>query len=358
MADPLHAFDFLQQPAIEPEPPVIALVGGERFLKRQVMHHLFPQQSDDADCTSVSGATSDWRTCSDCLSTGSLFSTGTRRVLLTDADDFVTRNRDRLEQYVGAPFSTSVLLLDLASLPSNTKLYKAILKSGCIIMCRLPEIQRGRRKDVDTGRLTKWLESWAKSHHKIKLTREAARQLTDILGWELGLLDQELAKLALFVEVNGRIDVELVDRVVGGWRTQTTWQMLDAAAAGDAASAIEQLDHLLQAGEAPQALFGAVAWSFRRFAAATRIYEQMERSAGRASLSAALEQAGFRKWSGELQKAEQQLKQISRPRASQLYQWLLETDLSLKGSHSAPSRARLALEKLIFRLAKQARPAV
>ena len=206
-------------------------------------------------------------------------------------------------------------------------------------------------------RWIKWLESWARSHHKIKLTREAGPQLTDILGWELGLLDQELAKLALFVEVNGRVDVELVDRVVGGWRTQTTWQMLDAAAAGDAAAAVEQLDHLLQSGEAPQALFGAVAWSFRRFASATRIYEQMERTAGRASLPVALEQAGFRKWSGESQKAEQQLKQISRPRASQLYQWLLETDLALKGSHSAPNRARLALEKLIFRLARQARPA-
>ena len=56
-----------------------------------------------------------------------------------------------------------------------------------------------------------------------------------------------------------------------------------------------------------------------------------------------------------LKKAEAQLIQISRPRATQLYRWLLETDLALKGSHSRPERARLALETLIFRLSRQAR---
>ncbi len=111
----------------------------------------------------------------------------------------------------------------------------------------------------------------------IRLSREAVEQLVDLIGWEFGLLDQELAKLALFVEPKGEVQVDLVNHVVGGWRTQTTWDMLDAAADGDAVTALGQLDKLLQAGEAPQALFGSIAWSLRRFAAATRIVEQQER---------------------------------------------------------------------------------
>ena len=37
----------------------------------------------------------------------------------------------------------------------------------------------------------------------------------------------------------------------------------------------------------------------------------------------------------------------------QLYRWLLELDLSLKGTHSHERRARWAVERLFLRLAKQ-----
>lgn len=352
MSEAVHALDYLQQPLAEPLPGVIAVAGDDRFLKRRVLEVLFPRESE-IDCLDFAGDTSEWRDLRDDLCTGSLFGSGVRRVLVSDADGFVSKHRDEIEGYVTSPSRFAVLILDLASLPSNTRLYKALVKQGGVINCRLPEIKRGRTKSVDTARLQEWASRWASSQHHIKLTPEAADQLIDLVGWELGLLDQEMAKLALFVEPNGKVDVALVDQVVGGWRTQTTWDMLDAAASGDAADAMLQLDHLLKSGDAPQALFGSVAWSLRRFAAATRIYQQMERRSGRASLPLALEQAGFRKWPRDaLQKAEKQLKQISRPRATQLYRWLLETDLSLKGSHSSPQRARFALETLILRLAR------
>ena len=134
--------------------------------------------------------------------------------------------------------------------------------------------------------------------------------------------------------------------------------MLDAAAAGHADRALQMLDQLLQAGETPQALFGSMAWSLRRFAAATRIYQRLERLSGRtASLRVALQQAGFRdKPPAALQQAEEQLRQLTRQRAGQLFGWLLETDLALKGTHSAPHRGRFALERLILRLARQVRP--
>ena len=71
-------------------------------------------------------------------------------------------------------------------------------------------------------------------------------------------------------------------------------------------------------------------------------------------LREALSQAGVRDWPlGAMKKAEDRLKQIGRARAGKLYEWLLETDLSLKGSHSHESRGRLALEMLFLRLARQ-----
>jgi DNA polymerase-3 subunit delta len=121
-----------------------------------------------------------------------------------------------------------------------------------------------------------------------------------------------------------------------------------------------QLDRLLQSGEHPLALVGSIAWSLRRYAAATRIFQQAERRGEKMPLREALTQAGVRDWPfGAVAKAEERLKQLGRHRAGRMYRWLLELDLSLKGSHSPDTRARWALEQLILRMAKpQPRPVV
>jgi DNA polymerase-3 subunit delta len=189
--------------------------------------------------------------------------------------------------------------------------------------------------------------------HGLVLGRDATDRLVDLVGWEIGILDQELAKLVLFAEPDQPVSEELVQRVVGGWRTRTIWEMIDAAADGDAATAMSQLDQLLQAGETSQGLFGLISWSLRRFAAAVRIAESGEASGS--SAERVLTEAGFRNWPrpGTLARAERQWRQIGKKRAGMLYRWLLETDLALKGSHG--SRARWALELLILRLAEQQR---
>jgi len=168
-----------------------------------------------------------------------------------------------------------------------------------------------------------------------------------------GLLDQNLAKLALLVPAGAKVTANQVQEIVGGWRSKTTWDLVDAAAGGETADALAQLDRLLHAGEHPLALVGSLSWSLRRYAAATRIFEQAERVGRKIGLREALSQAGFRDWPiGNLAAAEKRLMQLGRKRAGQLYRWLLELDLSLKGTHSPDDRARWALEQLVLRMAK------
>ncbi|MCH7728328.1 MAG: hypothetical protein IH991_17900 [Planctomycetes bacterium] len=70
-------------------------------------------------------------------------------------------------------------------------------------------------------------------------------------------------------------------------------------------------------------------------------------------MAEALENGGFNRYRrDEFAKAEKQLKQLGRERAGKLYGWLLEADLAMKGSHSAPHRARFVLERLILRMSK------
>ena len=101
-----------------------------------------------------------------------------------------------------------------------------------------------------------------------------------MIGPELGLLDQELAKLALSAAGDKKITSEMVQKLVGGWRAKTTWDMLDLALEGKAAEALRQIDRLLAGGEAPVGLLAQISASLRRLATATRLILQAE-AAGR-----------------------------------------------------------------------------
>jgi DNA polymerase-3 subunit delta len=288
--------------------------------------------------TRFEGPTAELRAVMDELSTVALFGGGGRRlVVVDDADDFVTAHRESLEDYVARPKTSGVLVLDVRTWPKTTRLYKAIDAAGLQIDSKTPD---GRT-------LLKWLGSWAKSRHQVKLDSAAAETLLDIVGPELGLLDQELAKLAVSTDPGGVIGVQLVQDLVGGWRAQTAWNMIDAALEGNGREAMSQLDRLLLAGENAIAILAQISSTLRRFAAAVRLIEQAEGAKRRITLRQALETAGVKPF--VLGKAETQLKQLGRQRAGRLYRWLLEADLDLKGQSNLPPR--IVLERLIVRLA-------
>jgi len=358
MAATVHAFDFLDKPP--PMEAIQVLFGDEPFLKRLILEKLrhLVGAGEDAPPAVFDGTAAQWRDVHDELRTVSLFNPAGRRVVIVeDADAFVSANRARLEDYVERPGQRGTLIVEVTKWTSNMKLYKLVDQHGLQIECRLPHSSRGKQKVVDEQAVIKWLIQWARHRHDARMDQHAAALMLDLIGPELGLLDQELARLALYAGTSNKITVELVQEMGGGWRAKTAWELIDAALFGDAPEAIAQLDRLLQSGEHPNALFGPMSWSLRRFAAATRIYQQSLRQGRRMRLPDALEQAGFFKWQqNAMRKAEQQLKQLGQERAGQLYQWLLETDLALKGSHSSPVMARLALEKLIVRMDKHLAP--
>ncbi len=361
-----HAFDFLAQ---TPEdlakagvPAVCVLAGDDSFLRKKVTEHLNKAIQGDASeemlMTRIPAKTAQWRDVRDELSTASLFGPSVRVVLIDDADEFVSEYRSRLEDHVASPSATSVLILAVKTWLGNTRLAKSVAKTGWTIACKMPEKPRSRSRAIDVPRLIQWLVQWAADEHAIKLGKPAAQQLVDLSDASLGVMDQSLAKLAVSVEDPRKtISPEAVVAIVGGWRTRTTWELIDAACEGNAADALVQLDHLLSSGEQPIALFGAISWSLRRFAVATRNVQAQERDGASVRIGDALTDAGFRRFPhGAIEQAQKQLLQMGRLRAGRLQQWLLEMDLQLKGSHSAPDRARFALERLILRLAKETDP--
>lgn len=355
----IHAFDYLEAPQKHTPAAVNVLFGDDAFLRGLVIKQLRTQLIGDREDVQIStyGPDAAWRDVADELSTSSLFGGGGKRlVMLEDADDFVSAQRERLEDYFAKPRSTGVLILCVDSWAANTRLYKAGDATGLQINCNAPMRQVGKNKEADVPRIAKWLIAWAKSQHHVVLENAAADELVQIVGSHLGVLDQDLAKLALYVPAGGKVTSAMVKEIVGGWRMRTAWQMLDDVADGKAAASLAELDHLLRSGSEPQAIFGQISWALRRYATATRIVQQAQRNKQRVDLQAAAKEAGFRPFADELKKAERHLRQMGSARAGKLHEWLLETDLALKGSHSHKDRARLAIEKLFLRLAEQTAP--
>ncbi len=325
----MHAIDFLknESPAI---PAVVVLAGQQAHFQHAVLVRLRETviADDDAGLTRFAGKDTEFKTVIDELRTVSMW--GDRRlVMVDDADDFVSDHRAALEKYVEAPAKKSVLVLQVKSWPKTTRLAKQLAQSGLDIEC----------SELKGAALSKWLIETARETHHVTLQRDAAGLLIELIGEELGMLAQELDKLATFVGPKQSITAEAVRGLVGGWRTETTWAMTDGVRDGHLAEALHALDQLLDAGEAPLKLLGGIGFVFRKLAYATELSRSQP-------LPQALKEAGV--FPRDVTAAEQYLRRMGRVKAERLLHMLVSIDSGLKGSNPLPDRVQM--EHLLFRL--------
>lgn len=347
----ITALDYLLAPEAVDLGPIVVVSGDEPFLKREALNSIRERLSaeDELACTVLRGRECQWRDVLDALGSVSLFG-GVSAVVLEESDTFVTQHRSQLEDYTARDRHAGTLVLDVKTWPANTRLAKFAAGKGLAIKCVVPE--KGKEAGQFVRSAKKWLTNRAKVAHSCQLSAAAADALFDLLPLSLGVMDQEVARLSLLIEPGGVIDPDLTHKHVGGWRTRKAWDMIDAAADGDAPNALAQLDRLLRAGEQPIGLLAQVSSTLRKFSAAAALVEQGEVTGRRVSLHDALERTGVMKF--KLADAQRQLKQIGRARAKLLDRWLLDADLALKGHNSRGPQARIELERLIFRLSRQA----
>jgi DNA polymerase-3 subunit delta len=218
------------------------------------------------------------------------------------------------------------------SWPSNTRLAKAV-EPAATLTCKAPA----------AAKLPEWCVRHAAAAYDKQLTQPAARLLVDLVGAELGLLDQELAKLATYVGEGKRIDASDVDKLVGNSRAESIWKIFSAIGGGKPGEALAILENLFDQGEDPMRILGAFSMQMRRLAQAARLALQGT------PLGAALDRAGIPSWAQR--EGEQQLRHLGRERLGRLYDWLLETDLGMKGSSQLPPRT--LLERLVVQLARK-----
>ena len=229
-------------------PPVVAVAGGEPFLQRQAVDAILQAAGADAQRADVDGATAEPAEVFDELRSMAMFG-GRRVVVVRDAEQFVQRHRQTLEVFLADPAAGgNVLVLRCASLPKNQKVYKLIDKVGRVENVEPPK----------ANALPRWLQERAKQAHGITLDPAAANLLADLIGGDLGSLDNELGKLALQVGDDGRATADMIAGGVAFRREQEMYRLTDALTRGDAGGALTIWRQLLSTDDAAE--FKAVTW--------------------------------------------------------------------------------------------------
>ena len=189
-------------------------------------------------------------------------------------------------------------------------------------------------------KLTRYLTTLAKDRFGKKLEGDAAALMVELAGDSLGLLEQELDKLASYSGDAAAITGEDVRAVVGGWKTETTWAMLDAVRDGDVARALRLFGELHESGEAPQKTLGGLTFSYRKLCRAVELSRLGK------PLPAALKEAGV--YYRDSDAYISYLKRVTRPRAELFLLELRRTDAGLKGE--SPLEERTQVERLLIAL--------
>jgi DNA polymerase-3 subunit delta len=331
----MDSLTFLERADRLPPKPLYVVHGDEDFLKRQALTAIrrlaFGPDFEQAEYSTYPGDKATFAAVFDELKTVSFFSP-VRLVVLDNADPFVTAQRSLLEKHVKQMPATGVLVLNVKNWPANTRLAK-LVDGDATIVCKAPP----------AAKLAAWCVGWAKTRQQKQLTAPAASLLVELVGPEMGQLDQELTKLALYVGDGKRIDADDVDKLVGNSREADVWKILSRAGEGQTREALTVLDQLFDQGQDALRILGAVSAQLRRLAKVARL-QQLG-----LPLSRAMDQAGILPFAAR--EVEQQLRHLGKRRAARLYDWLLQVNYGIKGGSGLPPN--VLLERLVIRLAQK-----
>ena len=223
---------------------VYALVGADGLLQQEALAGIVREFGADVQRMDVDGETAELADVLDELRSFAMFGSA-KVVAVRNADEFISRFREQLEDYVAKPSDSATLVLRLASLPSNQRIYKAISKTGEIVACQAPKDLKG------------WIVKRGQSNHKLTISAEAAELLADLIGDDLGRIDNELGKLGL-MSGNSRISAEDIGQSVAFQREREMWDLTNALGGGDPAEAVRRWRQLVSGDSSAE--FRAVAW--------------------------------------------------------------------------------------------------
>ena len=213
--------------------------------------------------------------------------------------------------------------------------------------CGVVELSRVSEEDA-----MRWAVATAQAEDT-RLEADAARELVDALGADMMLIASELEKLLLFTLGRGRITLGDVETMVLAAKQRSLYELTDAISSRNRARALALLQGLLNSSDAGEdAAIGHLYMLARTFRQMLVILEKNVRD------SRAIWQAlwqGFRMPPFAADDLIRQARRYkSRRELTRALRLIARADLELR---SSPPDKRLVLERLVYDLASEPKPA-
>ena len=261
-----------------------------------------------------------------------------------------------LDRYFKSPNPQALLLFiaDFLRIPSDSRRMEMDDKNRYERLtetlgqhCGMVELARVNEDDA-----MRWIVATAQAQ-EVRVDADAARELVDALGADMMMVSSELEKLLLYATGRGRITLGDVETMVLGAKQRSLYELTDAISAKDRARALALLHGLLNSSDAGEdAAIGHLYMLARTFRQMLVILEKNVRD------SRAIWQAlwqGFRMPPFAADDLIRQARRYkSRRELTRALKLVARADLELR---SSPPDKRLVLERLVYELASEPKPA-
>ena len=261
-----------------------------------------------------------------------------------------------LERYFRSPNPQALLifLADFISIPSDTRRMELDDKNRFERLtetlgehCGMVELARVNEEDA-----MRWVAATAQEQGA-RVEADAAHELVDALGADMMLISSELEKLLLYTLGKGRITLGDVETMVLAAKQRSLYELTDAISARDRVRALALLQGLLNSSEAGEdAAIGHLYMLARTFRQMLVILEKNVRD------SRAIWQALWQGFRMPPFAADDLIRQARRYKSrrdlTRALKLIARADLELR---SSPPDKRLVLERLVYELASEAKPA-
>ncbi|MCZ6794448.1 MAG: DNA polymerase III subunit delta [Planctomycetota bacterium] len=331
-----------------PLPPVAILKGSADFFKEEILRRFTAELSSagGVEVRRLHGPASERQldelplsSVLDELRTPSFFSEKSL-VVVARADAFLAAHRDAIHPFVESGFAAGHLLLLVdGKVDLRTRVAHAVAQAGWVVDCRQP-YDRPPPWETSTpawdSELSHWLVSRAR-HRRLELDPRTAFVFHERLGTDLGLLDEELEKIATYLTERGekRITEETIGAVTGDLRDDSIFRVVDLlleARRQDAATSAERLFRRGYRGDSGNRVLDPSSIALPLIATLTRRLRALRRAHALAARGARTDA-----WIEEglvqrpfLNRFQRQLKATPPPRIRRLLDRLFEIDRSIK----------------------------
>jgi len=228
--------------------------------------------------------------------------------------------------YLEDPVPTTCLLLEAEKVDRRLQWVKQVARKGELISCS------GPRRPAE---LRSWIDTRLRERGK-RPSGGVAASLLELVGNDLDGLASEVDKVCLFVGERAEVSADDVAEVTGQLRPRALYELTDAIGRRQLEPSLRTLTQLLDQGQPPLAMLGALAHHFRRL---MRARECRPLEAGEVQRRLSLHPYAA-------QKLVEQARRFDARRLRRCFAAIRRTDDALKGGVSVGPR--IAIERLVL----------